>query len=288
MPSSINPGKRAHRTAAALLGFMAAFLAVGGGGCTVRQKAPQAPPAPQAPAKPAQESRIILERPEPARLPEDARRWVEEREKRRGTHHADFGDKTYILVAWGEKPTGGYAVRIEEILAGRDADVVVVRLTAPGPTDVVTQALTYPFDLAAFKRRGRPVVYAFLGDLTLASAPAPPGEGGTGQGQGEVSRSKNFEVELPAPGSLITSPVRVKGRARVYEGNFFVELEDGHNILAKRNVQTDGAPSWGEFDFLLDFEKPTNPAGALIFVTYSAEDGRRQEELLVPVRFRFP
>ncbi len=245
--------------------------------------------------------RIDLAR-EGDRLPAEVRSWAEVASRRRGEHVRHRGDHTYILVAWGEKPTGGYSVRVEEVARGRRGEVVVVRLTAPRPGDVVTQALTHPFDLVRTPRLKRPVIFAYAGDLTLAQdagaggraggQPAPPEQRAPERGAPEratVARARNFIVFTPAPGAVLASPVTVTGLARVFEGSFVLELEDGHNVLARQTVQAEaGAPAWGEFRVSLSFAPPTNPAGALIFVTYSAADGSRREELILPVRFALP
>ncbi len=230
-----------------------------------------------------------------ARLPGDVKGWVDANYRKRGTYIKHSGGRSYILVAWGEKPTGGYTVRIEDVARGRRGEVVVVKLDAPGPGQSVTQAVTYPFDLVRTPRLPRSAVFAYRGDLTLTSplpAPGPQveerekrGEGAEGE-RAEGARSENFIVTSPRPGEVIASPVRIAGRARVFEGAFTIEIEDGHNVLARRAVQASaGAPDWGSFDVSVPFERPTSPAGAIIFVTSDPRDGSRREELILPVRF---
>lgn len=224
-------------------------------------------------------------------LPAEPKKWAEERHRRRGTYVRDFGDKTYLLVSWGEKPTGGYGVKIEEVAGTRTGSLVGVRLSAPKPGELVTQALTYPHAVAVAQRLNRPVKFAFLGGLNLQDQPAAAKPGPREQNGHEqeepVASSENFRVTSPRPGSTIGSPLRVTGRARVFEGSFILELEDGHNVLAREIVQaTEGAPGWGAFDVTLTFPPATNPAGALLFVTEDPRDGRRREELIIPVRFR--
>lgn len=96
----------------------------------------------------------------------------------------------------------------------------------------------------------------------------------------------NVVVAEPAPGAMISSPVRIRGQARVFEGTFTIEIEDGHRQLASKLMAVEGGPAWGEFDLSLPFEAPTNDSGAIVFVTYSAKDGTRIEELIVPVKFK--
>lgn len=237
------------------------------------------------PARKTPPAGIAFERPDPESLSGDVRAWMDKNAMRTGTYTRDADGRTYVLVAWGEKPTGGYAVRIEEIARGRGGDVVVVRLRAPGPEDIVTQVITYPYDLVVTSEKlRRPVVFSYSGDLTLTSA--VPGARTPGSAEDKPAIGENFVAAAPLRGSVIESPVRIAGLARVFEATFNVEIEDGHNVLARRTVTaSEGGPGWGTFDLSLPFDRPTNPSGAVIFVTYSAKDGSRREELLLPVRF---
>ena len=53
-----------------------------------------------------------------------------------------------IILSWGEKPTGGYKIRIVD-LEIKDGDLYVdYSLRSPDPDEMVTQAITYPKDEA--------------------------------------------------------------------------------------------------------------------------------------------
>ncbi len=265
-------GARIRRHGAGLLLLLAALTTLTA--CAARSAREAAP----------ESEGIAFTRPDPDGLPGDLRQWVRENSRRRGTHVRHEGERTYLLVAWGEKPTGGYAVRVEDLARGRQAEVAVVRLEAPQPGQPVTQAITYPYDLVSAPRLRRPVVFAYRGDLTLTS-PLPPRD----EAAGPAQESGNFRVTSPRPGETIESPVRIVGKARAFEATFDIEIEDGHNVLARQTVRArDAAPAWGEFEVSVPFERPTSPAGAIIFVTYSPADGSRREELILPVRFRVP
>ena len=72
----------------------------------------------------------------------------------------------YILVTYGEKPTGGFEVEITGIAEEEDKIVVTVEFTEPGKDDMVTQALTYPYDLAMMDDPGLPVKFVATGAET--------------------------------------------------------------------------------------------------------------------------
>jgi hypothetical protein len=63
----------------------------------------------------------------------------------------DSGAGVYVGAFWGEQRTGGYVVRIESAEQRADEVTVRVSLQRPGPGDIVTQALTYPFAVAVVR-----------------------------------------------------------------------------------------------------------------------------------------
>lgn len=54
-----------------------------------------------------------------------------------------------IVLSWGEKPTGGYGITIDCLEVRGDTLAVTYSLKAPGPEEMVIQALTYPRATAA-------------------------------------------------------------------------------------------------------------------------------------------
>lgn len=64
----------------------------------------------------------------------------------------EFGEKMVLVVALGDRPTGGYQVRIQEV-EERDGRLTVRALeTVPGRGCGVTQALTQPVDAVLVPR----------------------------------------------------------------------------------------------------------------------------------------
>jgi len=65
---------------------------------------------------------------------------------------SDDPERVAIGVFQGEQRTGGYAIRVDRIV--RDGDVLTVhaRFTAPGPSDIVTMALTSPAHIVVVAR----------------------------------------------------------------------------------------------------------------------------------------
>ena len=83
-------------------------------------------------------------------LTEAMEAWVESLRHVEGVHVGVFNETRLIMVALGEKPTGGYDVTIQQVTRGEHGQwLAEVKITEPGPDDMVTQAITYPYALVA-------------------------------------------------------------------------------------------------------------------------------------------
>lgn len=65
-----------------------------------------------------------------------------------GIEVPDAGEGTYVAIAWGEKPTGGYTVGFESASVEGVRVTVNVALEDPPPDAMVAQAITYPYAVA--------------------------------------------------------------------------------------------------------------------------------------------
>jgi spore germination protein GerM len=101
--------------------------------------------------------------------------------------------------------------------------------------------------------------------------------------------SPNIEVTRPGPLDKVTSPVRVTGRAHVFEGTVNVEVrEDG--MLAGQSLGkgfvTGGGDMLRPFSGDVTFRAPSKPAGAVVFTEISQADGQSiLRAAVVKVRF---
>ncbi len=59
----------------------------------------------------------------------------------------DFDEYKVIAVFSGEQPTGGYEIEVERIAETEGSLRVYIQETSPDPSDMVTQALTYPYHI---------------------------------------------------------------------------------------------------------------------------------------------
>ncbi len=102
--------------------------------------------------------------PEEEDLPEEIREWIEDSRDKFGGRVRVHNDLLYILVTYGEKPTGGYNVEIEKIEKQGSTLEVTAKFTEPGEDEMVTQALTYPYDLAVVEETDVEVEFQATGD----------------------------------------------------------------------------------------------------------------------------
>jgi hypothetical protein len=73
----------------------------------------------------------------------------------------DFSKEMVIAVFMGEKPTGGYGIEVTSVYEYRDKITVNVKEKEPGPDEIVTQALTYPYHIVTTKSIDKEVVFDF-------------------------------------------------------------------------------------------------------------------------------
>ncbi len=82
-------------------------------------------------------------------IPEDILLWMEDNKQTEG-YGAFYRDGVvYITARMGMRPTGGYSVKLGNAEMDDEMITVVVEFVSPRPTDVVTQAITYPYKVVA-------------------------------------------------------------------------------------------------------------------------------------------
>ena len=84
-------------------------------------------------------------------------------------------------------------------------------------------------------------------------------------------------VDSPAAGATITSPVRVRGSANVFEAVFFVEITDwdGRIVASRRVTASSGTGTRGTFDVTIPYRADRSGPGELIVFSHSPKDGAR-------------
>jgi len=71
----------------------------------------------------------------------------------------DFSTESILLLAMGQKNTGGYSISVDRIVNEGDDWVVYVKNSAPGPTDFVTDVITTPCILVSIPKTSSNIVF---------------------------------------------------------------------------------------------------------------------------------
>ena len=95
-----------------------------------------------------------------------------------------------------------------------------------------------------------------------------------------------FKVTSVVNDSTGKNVLIVEGKASVFEATFLYRIEDGHNVLAEGHTMADmGAPEWGNFKLVINYDQPTSPNGVLTLYVASAKDGQPEDILNIPIQF---
>lgn len=94
-------------------------------------------------------------------------------------------------------------------------------------------------------------------------------------------------VTEPEPGEKISSPVTVKGSARVFEATVSLRLitSKGEKLVESFTTATEGAPGRGDFKAVLEYPRPDDERGYLEVFWKSPKDGSELDKVRVPVKF---
>jgi len=130
-------------------------------------------------------------------------------------------------------------------------------------------------DAVRFELDGRPVT-VFSGEGIVLDGP--------------VSRDDYLDllpgvfVDVPAAGATVSSPLRLSGKAAVFEATFLYRLQaaDG-SVLAEGFAMSDEGAGWGSFDVTIRYDVDARQAGTLTVWEYSAKDGSVQSERVTPL-----
>ncbi|MGB9679824.1 MAG: Gmad2 immunoglobulin-like domain-containing protein [Thermoanaerobacteraceae bacterium] len=105
----------------------------------------------------------------------------------------------------------------------------------------------------------------------------------------KISYETNIKIISPVKNNLVTSPFKVIGKARVFEGNVNIRLTDKRgNILCETFARaSESAPSWGDFETIISY-KPVKEIqdGILEVFSINAEDGSMQNLVSVPLKLK--
>jgi hypothetical protein len=109
-------------------------------------------------------NKISFEEVSEADVPDSLKGKIETSKLQRGFIYEEKDGYFYIAIFSGEKPTGGYSIKVLSIEDNEGATNIFVEELAPKQGDMVTQAITYPYtvikatgitpDIAIFNKDG--------------------------------------------------------------------------------------------------------------------------------------
>lgn len=101
-----------------------------------------------------------------------------------------------------------------------------------------------------------------------------------------VSPKGTIKVSDPQPGASIKSPVRIVGKAQVFEANVRLRVKDASGKALGNGFTTAsmGAPEWGDFSEDFAFKAPSETqVGTVEVFEESAADGSIADWVVIPV-----
>jgi len=188
----------------------------------------------------------------------------------------------YILVTYGEKPTGGYSVEITEVTTGADRVKVNARFREPGKDELVTEAFTYPFDLAVIEDPGLPVEFSAEGAETYL-----PTLYGLDYLRPVAAGSNWIKVFTPAQGDKVSAAFSVEGIANVFEGTVNYKLTRSGETLVE-GFTTGMMGDWGYFSFDLNLTEQIESGERVLLelFTLSPKDGSIKDLVEIELSFQ--
>jgi hypothetical protein len=104
-----------------------------------------------------------------------------------------------------------------------------------------------------------------------------------------AAKARKVSLESPVALDLVSSPLLVSGTSSSFEGNVIVQVkEDGmgpEEFLGQEPLVGGAGEALEPFQGRVKFRTPTKPAGAVVTLTDSAEDGTIEQLSAVRVRF---
>ncbi len=191
--------------------------------------------------------------------------------------------KLHLLVTYGVKPTGGYSVKIGEVVEQTEKIIVQVEFKKPAEDEVVSQSITRPYDLIEIAVTAKPVEFVAQGDeeyvpTLLGLDYLPP----------LAAQSDGIKIIAPAPHDVVSGRLGVKGVANVFEGNVLYRLFDSRGEIIESGFTTAAMGDWGYFELKLVLPQAETGGEKLLLELYteSAKDGSEQDKVRIDVTLK--
>ncbi len=222
-------------------------------------------------------------RPSEQNLPEEIANWVEYSKEVEVVQEKEFEGYRYVLITMGMKPTGGYAVQVEEVIATEEELEIRMIIQEPLEGDNVTQAITYPYDLIIVEEEELPLRF----NNTAVDSDEFQYYFGL-HGIDEINRpfvasSIWIKIFSPEPNEQVKGTINLTGLANVYEGNVSYEIISGTGEVIATGYATGSMGDWGYFEEQIQI--PQAMTGEIVLELYSesGEDGSKMFVVEIPL-----
>lgn len=184
-----------------------------------------------------------------------------------------IGERTFVVVSRGQKPTAGYGITIRDVKTEGDRALVYVSFTDPGKEDTVAQVITHPYAVRVIEGRFTEVEFQEA-DRKIEYIPRVIGlkDKYLAKGEGNIRLlSQQF----------YDNKIVITGIARVFEATVNYELQDAQGGVLQQGytMTASGAPDWGFFQLELTNYPPTTAKIKIYQV--SPRDGSHQDVVTI-------
>ncbi len=223
---------------------------------------------------------VVIPEKEVEVIPEEIQSWIEDSRKMWLAQEKSHADALYILVTYGEKPTGGYVVDIQHVVEKEGEIFVTVHFTEPDEDEPVSMALTYPYDLYIIEDTNKPVTYLAVGAESYI-----PTLMGIDELEPIVAESDGIKVFAPAPEASVAASFALEGVSNVFEGTVLYELQDSEGQELDSGFTTGAMGDWGYFEAAVNVPEDVVAGEGLLLLLYttSAKDGSIENLIEIPL-----
>lgn len=96
---------------------------------------------------------------EDADVPEQLMEVINQKKKQPFKISYTNDDYLFIVVGYGEQPTGGYSIAVDDLFLTSNAVYIDTNLLGPSKQEYVTNAITYPYVVVKTELIEKPVVF---------------------------------------------------------------------------------------------------------------------------------
>ena len=98
---------------------------------------------------------------EDSELPEELKMLINEKKEKpfKTTWNSAEKDFLYIVIGYGQQPSGGFSITVDELYLTSNSIFISTNLIGPKPEELVTQVLTYPYVVVKMEYMDKSVVF---------------------------------------------------------------------------------------------------------------------------------